>query len=169
MMLLLAAAQSDPAAFDRPDTFDPGRESNRHSVFGQSAHFCLGAPLARLEAMLALSAVAARFCYARLTGKLTYRPHLTLRGVASQPVALTVPRNRHCLRRTSTFGRFIDAQWVSPRASVERVATQVIEGAVSLHGVVLAYIRPAGRSLARGLRFAGSPVVQTRTGLSVLT
>lgn len=49
MMLLLAAAQRDPAAFDRPDTFDPDRENIRHLAFGHGAHFCLGAPLARLR------------------------------------------------------------------------------------------------------------------------
>jgi cytochrome P450 len=48
MMLLLAAAQRDPAEFDRPDTFDPDRETLRHLGFGRGAHYCLGAPLARL-------------------------------------------------------------------------------------------------------------------------
>jgi cytochrome P450 len=88
MMLLLAAAQRDPAAFERPDVFDPDRADSRHLAFGHGAHFCLGAPLARLEAKIALSAVATRFPSARLAGDVVYRPNVTLRGLASLPVAL---------------------------------------------------------------------------------
>ena len=61
MLVLLAAAQRDPAEYDRPDTFDPDRGTLRHLGFGRGAHYCLGAPLARLEAGVALSAVTARF------------------------------------------------------------------------------------------------------------
>jgi cytochrome P450 len=88
MMLLMAAAQRDPAAFDRPDTFDPGRETIRHLAFGHGVHFCLGAPLARLEARVALSAVTARFPQAKLAGEPVYKPNVTLRGMAALPVAL---------------------------------------------------------------------------------
>ena len=89
MMLLLAAAQRDPAAFDRPDEFDPDRDNLRHLAFGHGVHFCLGAPLARLEARVALSRVAARFPDARLDGEVNYRPNVTLRGLASLPVAIS--------------------------------------------------------------------------------
>jgi cytochrome P450 len=88
MMLLLAAAQRDPAAFDRPNVFDPGRDSMRHLAFGHGVHFCLGAPLARLEARVALSAVTSRFPHAKLAGEPVYKPNVTLRGMASLPVAL---------------------------------------------------------------------------------
>jgi cytochrome P450 len=88
MMVLLAAAQRDPAVFDRPDVFDPEREGIRHLAFGHGAHFCLGAPLARLEARVALSAVAARFPDARLDGEAIYKPNVNLRGLASLPVAI---------------------------------------------------------------------------------
>jgi cytochrome P450 len=88
MMLLLAAAQRDPAVIDRPDEFDPGRESIRHLAFGKGPHFCLGAPLARMEAAVALSAVTRRFPNARLAGEPVYKPNVTLRGMASLPVAL---------------------------------------------------------------------------------
>ena len=81
MMLLLAAAQRDPASIDRPDEFDPDRESIRHLGFGKGPHFCLGAPLARLEASVALSAVTARFPNARMTSEPVYKPNLTLRGM----------------------------------------------------------------------------------------
>jgi cytochrome P450 len=81
MMLLLAAAHHDPASTDRPDEFDPDRESIRHLGFGKGPHFCLGAPLARLEASVALSAVTARFPNARMTSEPVYKPNLTLRGM----------------------------------------------------------------------------------------
>jgi cytochrome P450 len=88
MMLLLAAAHHDPAAVDRPDEFDPDRETIRHLGFGKGPHFCLGAPLARLEAAVALSKVTARFPQARLAGEPQYKPNLTLRGMASLEVEL---------------------------------------------------------------------------------
>jgi cytochrome P450 len=88
MMLLLAAAQRDPTAFHAPDAFDPGREDLRHLAFGHGVHFCLGAPLARLEARVALTAVTRRFPRATLAGEPPYRPNVTLRGMASLPLAL---------------------------------------------------------------------------------
>jgi cytochrome P450 len=88
MMLLVAAAHHDPAAFDRADEFDPDRDTIRHLGFGKGPHFCLGAPLARLEATVALSAVTARFPHARLEGEPQYKPNLTLRGMSSLEVAL---------------------------------------------------------------------------------
>jgi cytochrome P450 len=88
MMLLLAAAHRDPAEFDRPDTFDPDRGTFRHLAFGRGAHYCLGAPLARLEASVALSAVTARFPDARLTGEPQYKPNVTLRGISALAVSV---------------------------------------------------------------------------------
>lgn len=86
MMLLLAAAQRDPRAFERPDEFDPDREDIRHLAFGHGAHFCLGAPLARLEARIALSAVTSRFPAARMTSEAVYKPNVTLRGMETLAV-----------------------------------------------------------------------------------
>ena len=86
MMLLLAAAHRDPAVTDRPDEFDPTRSPIRHLAFGLGAHFCLGSPLARLEAAVALSAVTRRFPGARLAAEPVYKPHVTLRGMASLDV-----------------------------------------------------------------------------------
>jgi cytochrome P450 len=86
MLLLLAAAQHDPAEFDQPATFDPDRKAFRHLSFGRGLHYCLGAPLARLEAAIALSAVTARFPDARLGGEPVYKPNVTLRGLASLEV-----------------------------------------------------------------------------------
>lgn len=88
MMLLLAAAHRDPAITERPNEFDPGRPAVRHLAFGLGPHFCLGAPLARLEATVALSAVTRRFPEARLAADPVYKPHVTLRGMARLDVAL---------------------------------------------------------------------------------
>jgi cytochrome P450 len=89
IMLLLAAAQHDPDANARPDEFDPDREALRHLAFGHGPHFCLGAPLARLEGAVALSAVTARFPDARLDGEPVYKPNVTLRGMSSLPIAIS--------------------------------------------------------------------------------
>jgi cytochrome P450 len=89
MMLLLAAAHRDPRALERADEFDPDRETIRHLGFGKGPHFCIGAPLARLEASVALSAVTARFPKARLIDEPVYKPNVTLRGMDSLAVALS--------------------------------------------------------------------------------
>ena len=88
MMLLLAAAHRDPSAFERPDEFDPDRANIRHLGFGKGPHFCLGAPLARLEAAVALSKVTARFPRAQMAGEPQYKQNLTLRGMASLEVTV---------------------------------------------------------------------------------
>lgn len=88
MLLLLAAAQRDPAMYDVPDEFRPGRDATRHLSFGLGPHFCLGAPLARLEARVALSMLTARFPQARLNADPVYKPNVTLRGLAALSVAL---------------------------------------------------------------------------------
>ncbi|MCV7067301.1 cytochrome P450 [Mycolicibacterium farcinogenes] len=88
MLLLLAAAHRDPAANERPEVFDPDRDSIRHIGFGKGPHFCLGAPLARLEASVALSALTARFPHARLAEQPVYKPNMTLRGMSTLPVAI---------------------------------------------------------------------------------
>jgi cytochrome P450 len=88
MLLVLAAAHRDPAEFDRPDTFDPDRGTLRHFGFGRGAHYCLGAPLARLEAGMALSAITARFPEARLASEPQYKANVTLRGLSELTVAV---------------------------------------------------------------------------------
>ncbi len=91
MMMLLAGAQRDPATYDHADRFDPDRGSIRHLAFGLGPHFCLGAPLARLEAVMALTALAQRFPWARLATDVSgpdYKPNVTLRGMVALPVTV---------------------------------------------------------------------------------
>jgi cytochrome P450 len=81
LLLLLAAAGRDPEVFAGPDCFDIRRGAAHHLAFAAGPHFCLGAPLARLEATIALRAFAARVAGPELDPEgLAYKPNLNLRG-----------------------------------------------------------------------------------------
>ncbi|MCF3171882.1 cytochrome P450 [Streptomyces sioyaensis] len=69
VMANLAAANRDPARFARPDDFDVTRSPNPHLTFGHGIHFCFGAPLARLEARIALRLVLERFPEIAVAGR----------------------------------------------------------------------------------------------------
>jgi len=85
---VIAAAYRDPDAFDSPDQLDIARQSKRHYAFGYGTHFCLGAPLARLEASIALPALHKRFPNMQPAGEPEWSDGMTLRGPLSMPVAL---------------------------------------------------------------------------------
>lgn len=85
----LAAANRDPAVYARPATFDADREGEpEHLSFSGGIHYCLGAPLARLEGELALGALAARMPRLRLLSGARRRSGATIRGYARLPVAV---------------------------------------------------------------------------------
>src|ERR1700743_2038972 len=88
MMLLLGAAHRDPGEVDRAAEVDPDRGTFRPLGLGRGAHYCLGAPLARLEASVALSALTARFGNARLDSEPEYKANVTLRGLSTLMLAV---------------------------------------------------------------------------------
>jgi cytochrome P450 len=83
----IGAANRDPAQFSDPDRLDVARPDNRHIAFGFGIHFCLGAPLARVEGQLALGTLIRRMPELRLAGAdLEWRESSTLRGLKALPV-----------------------------------------------------------------------------------
>jgi cytochrome P450 PksS len=87
---VLGSANRDESQFRDPDTLDIGRDPNRHLSLGLGAHFCLGAPLARMEGQIALTTLFHRFPGLRLARpaeSLTWRRLLPLRGLEALPVA----------------------------------------------------------------------------------
>lgn len=77
---LLGAANRDPAVFAEVDSFDPARDPNPHIAFGAGVHFCLGAPLARMELVESLDTLFARFPTLGLDGPPVSRGTFVLRG-----------------------------------------------------------------------------------------
>ncbi|MBM2616602.1 cytochrome P450 [Actinoplanes sp. LDG1-06] len=84
---LLGAANRDPAVFDSPDSFDAGRDPNPHLGFGAGLHFCLGAPLARIELQAGLSALLP--LNLALSAEPVNRPTFVLRAFESVPLVVS--------------------------------------------------------------------------------
>jgi hypothetical protein len=89
VIAVMAAGNRDPERFPEPDRLDLRRADNRHLSFGWGAHFCFGAPLARIEGQVAFEALLRRFPRIELEpGPLVWRQNLGLRGLEALPVAL---------------------------------------------------------------------------------
>jgi cytochrome P450 len=88
ILLVLGAANRDPAVFAEPHRLDVTRDARRHVGFGGGIHHCLGAVLARMETQIALANLLDRFGRIELAGAPVRRPTFTLRGLESLPVAL---------------------------------------------------------------------------------
>ena len=83
VLCLLGAANRDPQAFPDPDRLDVGRSAGNHLSFGRGIHYCLGSPLAKLEALVAFEALLPRLGGLRLAEEPRYRNQVTLRGLES--------------------------------------------------------------------------------------
>jgi cytochrome P450 len=86
--VFLGAGNRDPEQFADPDRVDITRPDNKHLGFGGGIHFCLGGPLARLEARIAIAELVRRFPDMQMLEEPSYRPTLALRGLASLRVSL---------------------------------------------------------------------------------
>ena len=99
VLVVLAAADRDPARFADPDVLDLGRNSGGHLALGHGIHFCLGAPLARLEGRVAFARLFGRFpdlSLAAAPSALRWHSGLIMRGLHSLPVR-TAPAARYAL------------------------------------------------------------------------
>ncbi|GCE05525.1 cytochrome P450 [Dictyobacter aurantiacus] len=97
LLPLFAAANLDSRQFPDPGTFDIRRDPNRHLGFGYGIHFCLGAPLARLETRIALSALLERFpnFHRRHAGQLELRPSSFIYGLKQLPIVFESVSDSH--------------------------------------------------------------------------
>jgi cytochrome P450 len=88
-MLLIGSANRDPDVFERPDALELDRAENPHLGFGFGLHHCLGAPLARLEAQIALGSLLRRAEIDGPAGPLVQKDNIVLRGLESLPIELS--------------------------------------------------------------------------------
>jgi cytochrome P450 len=89
VLVNLGAANRDPEVFEDPDRLDVGRDPNPHVSFGFATHFCMGAPMARLEAQVAVGALIGRFPKLALADDAPeYRPNPILRGLKKLELSL---------------------------------------------------------------------------------
>ena len=96
VLIAISSADRDPARFPEPDRLDLGRDTSGHVAFGHGIHYCLGAPLARMEADVALGALLARFPDLALAvppQELRWRPVSLIHGLESLPVRLIPARS----------------------------------------------------------------------------
>jgi cytochrome P450 len=90
VLVNIGAANHDPEVFENPDELDIARDPNPHLSFGFGTHFCMGAPLARLEAEAAFAALIARFPKLSLVSDTPeYRPNPILRGLSRLDLAFS--------------------------------------------------------------------------------
>ncbi|HST49787.1 cytochrome P450 [Jatrophihabitans sp.] len=88
VVLILGAANRDPRRYARPDRFDPDRGTSQPLSFGAGSHFCLGAPLSRMEAQIALPRLLRRFPELALAGPPVRRDTWVGRGLDELPIRL---------------------------------------------------------------------------------
>ncbi|MFK7828663.1 MAG: cytochrome P450 [Congregibacter sp.] len=90
VFVMINGANHDPRAFEKPESFDIGRTPNQHLTFNYGPHFCMGAPLARLEGQIAIGEVVRRMPGLKLAQKrYDYMDTMIMRGIREMPVTNT--------------------------------------------------------------------------------
>ena len=96
VFLIQASANRDERKYKNPDIFKPDREDRTHLAFGHGIHFCLGAPLARIEGQIALKEIFTQFPRLRLeTKKPIWEASILSRSLKALPATLA-PREEQC-------------------------------------------------------------------------
>ena len=88
VLLLYGAANRDERRFERADDFDVSREPKRHLAFGEGIHFCIGAPLARLQTRIALEELLSRFPRYEIDEPVKRSPAYNMRSLSSLPISV---------------------------------------------------------------------------------
>jgi amino acid adenylation domain-containing protein len=136
VIAVMAAANRDPERFPDPDTFDIARSDNRHLAFGYAAHFCFGAPLARMEGQIAFEGLLRRFPSIQLEPQpLVWRTNLGLRGLTSLRVSFEgashpgkadgVSRNERSVAAPDAHDARKSGE--CPHADIEKAKTNLLE------------------------------------------
>jgi amino acid adenylation domain-containing protein len=130
VIAVMAAANRDPERFPEPDRFDITRQDNRHLAFGYAAHFCFGAPLARMEGQIVFEGLLRAFSNLRLEPQdLIWRTNLGLRGLRSLKVRFDTHERQHPIEpgkqsshaaSTESSGMASQGNQIEPAAAIPR-------------------------------------------------
>jgi pimeloyl-[acyl-carrier protein] synthase len=127
VIAVMAAANRDPERFTDPDRFDITRKENRHLAFGYAAHFCFGAPLARLEGQIVLDAFLRRCANVTLAQEpLEWRSNLGLRGLKALNVKFDGAREKNGRGHVEGARNQVAAHREEPIATVSPTQQELI-------------------------------------------